>query len=117
MSKTQTKEKQGTTNKPRRPRAEAVRVNPAEGKTHPQPIPCSKRLDVGEEVLLELQSTQNKIQFSDEVRRAVGSDATNVRDSIPKTTIEIRDIDACATVDEVRQAITQTGVGGEIEIL
>ena len=68
------------------------------------------------EVLLELQSTQNKTQFSDEVRRAVGSDATDVRDSIPKTTIEIRDIDACATVGEVRQAITQTGVGGEIEI-
>ena len=59
---------------------------------------------------------ENKTQFSDEVRRAVGSDATDVRDSIQRTTIEIRDIDACATVDEVRQAIAQAGVGGEIEI-
>ena len=50
---------------------------------------------------------QNKTQFSKEVRQAVGSDAADVRDSIPITTIEIRDIDACATKDEVRQAIAE----------
>ena len=117
-------------NQPRRPRAKPVLVKPAEGKTNAdvlqkikdavnpstthtvfKPIRCIRG-----DVVLELQSTQNKTQFSDEVRRAVGSDATDVRDSIPKTTIEIRDIDASATVDEVRQAITQAGVGGEIEI-
>ena len=53
VSKTQTIEKQGTTNKPRWPRTEAVLVKPAEGKTYadvlqkikdavnyPQPRPC-----------------------------------------------------------------------------
>ena len=74
------------------------------------------RFTRGGEVLLELQSTQNKTQFSDEVRRAVGSDAADLRDSIPKTTLEIRDIDACATEDEVRQAIAQAGVGGDLVI-
>ena len=131
MSKTQTKEKQDTTNKPRQPRAQALLVKPAEGKTYADVLQKIKdavnpsitqtvfktiRCTRGGEVLLELQSTQNKTQFSDEVRRASGSDATDVRDSIPKTTIEIRDIDACATVDEVRQVIAQGGVGGEIEI-
>ena len=73
-------------------------VNPSTTQTVFKTIRCTR----GGEVLLELQSTQNKTQFIDEVRRGVGSDATDVRDSIPKTTIEIRDIDACATVDEVR---------------
>ena len=57
---------------------------------------------------------QNKTQFSDGVIRAVGSDAADVRDSIPKITLPIRDMDACVTKDKVRQAITQTGVGGEL---
>ena len=68
------------------------------------------------EVLLELPSTQNKTQFRDEVSRAVGSDAADVRDSISKTTLEIRDMDECATEDKVRQAIARAGVAGELVI-
>ena len=69
-------------------------VNPSTTHTVFKTIRCTRE----GEVLLELQFTQNKTQLGDEVRRAVGSDATDVRDSIPKTTIKIRDI------------------GGEIEI-
>jgi len=87
-------------------------VDPSTTQTLFKTIRCTR----GGEVLLELQSTQNKTQFSDEVRRAVGSDAVDVRDSIPKTTVEIRDIDACTTENEVRQAIIQAGVEGDLVI-
>ena len=132
VTKTQTTvQKQGSNNKLRRSRSEAVLIKPAEDKTYANMLQKIKdsvdpsttetlfktiRCTRGGEVLLELQSTQNKTQFSDEVRRAVESDAADVRDSISKTTLEIRDIDACATEDEVRQAIAQAGVGGDILI-
>ena len=48
-------------------------VNPSTTQTVFKTIRCTR----GGEVLLELQSTQNKTQFSDEVRKAVGSDATD----------------------------------------
>ena len=126
MTKTQiTVQKQGSNNKPRRPHAEAVLIKPAEGKMYAnvlqkimdsvdpsttQTLFKTIRCTLSGEVLLELQSTQNKTQFSDEVRRA------DVRGSIPKTSVEIRDIDACATKDEVRQAIARAGVEGDLVI-
>ena len=79
-------EKQGSTNKLRRPRTEAVLVIPAEGKTYADVLQKIKdtvdpsttqtlfktiRCTGEGEVLLELQSTQNKTQLRDEVRRAV----------------------------------------------
>ena len=131
VTKTKTTEKQGSTNKPSRPRPDAVLVKPAEGKSYADVLqkikdsvdPCitqtvfkTIRCIRGEKVVLELQSTQSKNQFSDEVRQAVRSDAADVWGSIPKTTLEIHDIDACATEDEVRQAIAQAGVGGDLVI-
>ena len=65
-------------------------------------------------MLLELQSTQNKAEFSEAVKQAVETDAAAIRGSVPKTTLEIRDMDACTTEEDVRGAITQAGVGGEL---
>ena len=39
-----------------------------------------------------------------------------IRGRVPKTTLEIRDMDACTTEKDVRGAITQTGAEGKLAI-
>ena len=56
------------------------------------------------------------MEFSEAVKQAVGTYAAAIRGSVPKTTLEIRDIDACTTEEDLRGAITQAKVGGELAI-
>ena len=116
MTKIPATEKRSSSNKPRRPRTEAVLVKPAEGKSYADVLQKIKvgvdpsatntvfktiRCTRGGDVLLEQQSTQNKAEFSEAVKQAVGTDAAAIRGSVPKTTLEIRDMDACTTEEDV----------------
>ena len=131
MTKTPATEKRSSCNKSRRQRTEVVLVKPAEGKSYADVLQKIKvgvdpsatntvfkaiRCTRGGDVLLELQSTQNKAEFSEAVKQAVGTDAAAIRGSVPKTTLEIRDMDACMTEEDVRGAITQAGAGDELTI-
>ena len=131
MTKTPATEKRYSSNKSRRQRTEAVLVKPVEGKSYADVLQKIKvgvnpsatntffktiRCTRGGDLLLELQSTQNKAEFSEAVKQAVGTDAAAIRGSVPKTSLEIRDMDACTTEEDVRGVITQAGAGGELAI-
>ena len=90
MTKTPDTEKRSSSNKPRRQRTEAVPVKPAEGKSYADVLQKIKvgvdpsatntvyktiRCSRGGDVLLELQSTENKAEFSKAVKQVVGTDA------------------------------------------
>ena len=98
MTKTPATEKRSSSNKPRPQRTETVLVKPAEGKSYAdvlqkievgvdpsatntvfKTIRCTR----GGDVLLELQSTQNKAEFSEAVKQAVGTDAAAIH-GVPK---------------------------------
>ena len=78
-----------------------VGVDPSATNTVFKTIRCTR----GGDILLELQFIQNKAEFSEAVKQAVGTKAAAIRGSVSKTTLEIRDMDACTTEEDVRGPI------------
>ena len=105
----------------RRPRAEAIALKLAKGKTYAETLGGFRskvepsKCDVGiktirktrsDEVLIELikPTAVIKKSFTDALKNAVGENAS-VRVLTPKATMEISDMDSCTTMQEVSKAL------------
>lgn len=116
-----------------RVRSEAVLIRPADGKTYADvlgeirrnvkpeetetEIRCIRQTRAGD-VLLELgHKSKNREAFSSAVKKAVGQ-AGDVRDLVPRVTLEIMDLDSLTTEDEVCQALQQDleDITGEMKV-
>ena len=105
----------------RRPRSEAIALRPAEGKTYAEilggirsrvdPTKCETEIKAvrktrSGDVLIEIRKTtaEGRQGFTDALREALG-ESGSVRVLVPRTTLEIRDMDSCTTVEEVELAL------------
>ncbi|XP_054280709.1 uncharacterized protein LOC128998547 [Macrosteles quadrilineatus] len=107
--------------RPRKPRAEAILINPLGGRSFAEVLGRLKSKAKPEEmdtivksirctqngkVLLELGKSGDRVAFAAKVREALGDHGT-VRELEPRTSVEIRDLDGLSTEAEVREAINK----------
>ncbi|XP_054272719.1 uncharacterized protein LOC128992994 [Macrosteles quadrilineatus] len=107
--------------RPRKPRAEAILINPLGGRSFAEvlgrlkskakpeetdTIVKSIRFTQNGKVLLELGKSGDRVAFAAKVREALGDHGT-VRELEPRTSVEIRDLDGLSTEAEVREAINK----------
>ena len=107
----------------RRLRPEAIALRPAEGKTYAEILggirskvdpkksgteikAVRKTRSRTRDVLIEIRKTkaEGKQGFTDALKEALG-ESGSVRVLVPRTTLEIRDMDSCTTVEEVELAL------------
>ena len=117
----QKQQKQMQEKKPKGTKLDAIVLKPAEGKTYADILStirtAVKPEDSGIEVrsirqtraghvLLELRrsTTPSRASFSEALKGATGDDCT-VEELVPRTVLEIRDLDSCTSEDEVKQAL------------
>ncbi|XP_057671194.1 uncharacterized protein LOC130902923 [Diorhabda carinulata] len=79
-------------------------------------VKCIRKTADGH-VLVELsQGTQGRSTFRERIQEVIGKDLS-VRDLVPKTTVEVRDLDSLTTMDEVKDAVIRAvGQTGELRI-
>lgn len=118
----------------RKAKPEAVILKPAAGKTFADvlstvrkavnPDSCGVRVKAVRqtrtgEVLLELgrSSKESRAAFSEALKGAVGA-ASSVRQLVPRATLEIRELDACTTKEEVTEALRRAlgDYGGRLQV-
>lgn len=114
---------QRTRKKPERkpkPKREAVLIKPAEGKTYAEvlgeirvkikpedtnTVIKSIRQTKHGEVLMEIgKGAEDKAEFAKQIQKVLGETA-NVKNIIPMTTVEIRDLDSLTTAEEVKASL------------
>lgn len=115
----------------RRERAEAVIIRPTEGHSYAEvlknlrsnakpeetdvAVRCIRKTKTGS-ILLELGKGGKTAEFCDAIR-GILKEAADVKDLKPRDTIEIRDLDALTTKEEVLAAITEATKLSEDDIM